>query len=770
MKRIVVLILACMLLLSACGAQPKPEPTPEPTPEPVAGVDYAPDTGTADRSNLQYLSSIESSRKGDWSAFWIWTKGCSDDSYMMFRKTFTLDADPGEVTALISAVDKYVFWVNGELTVLDGSLKRGPTPYDSYYDEVPITSLKAGENTLAVLVAFNGRDGDGSIVPVLKNADGDEENQAGFLFEMQAGTELIVSDNSWKAMRSPAYKNRVTAGADYPNYKQSSMLAERNVYYNAQDELNGWTQPGFDDSTWEAAAYIAKPGQLPFGELYAAGTKPVKFEEPADFSNTADYLGKALSEDTTLELDLPGNRQFTWLISLEAPAGKKLRVYPDTYTDTDDIPNFKDTYITREGSQTYENYPWRSGSKLIIETEAGVTFTSLQYRLSGYNGEQAGNFSSSEVLLDQLWRESLNTVAICMRDTFMDCPDRERGPYMGDASNQIDAVLYSYGEGGLDIIRKAILNCVAWTTTSNAIPSRAPSTKPQEIPNQSLIFMSSAYHYWLASGDRETMTAYYHAFINYLKLFETDDTGFVLYRDGSWQWNDWGKNIDAEMLQAGIYAYALKLTQQLASDLGIPEDEGFLSERMTAMQNGWRERYTQADGFRSSGSRYVDDRANAMLVLSGLAGEEDYPQIIEVLANTYEASPFCEKYVLEALCLMDREDIAMQRILDRYAPMLTDEYDTLWEKFSEDRGTVNHGWTAAPLYILSRYVAGVQPTAPGYETYTVKPSEALDSYSCTVWTPRGIITVIKEGDSIKAEGPSNGTLILPSGETSGINS
>ena len=768
MKRIVVLILACMLLLSACGAQPKPEPTPEPTPEPVAGVDYAPDTGTADRSNLQYLSSIESSRKGDWSAFWIWTKGCSDDSYMMFRKTFTLDADPGEVTALISAVDKYVFWVNGELTVLDGSLKRGPTPYDSYYDEVPITSLKAGENTLAVLVAFNGRDGDGSIVPVLKNADGDEENQAGFLFEMQAGTELIVSDNSWKAMRSPAYKNRVTAGADYPNYKQSSMLAERNVYYNAQDELNGWTQPGFDDSTWEAAAYIAKPGQLPFGELYAAGTKPVKFEEPADFSNAADYLGKALSENTTLELDLPGNRQFTWLISLEAPAGKKLTVYTDTYTDTDDIPNFKDTYITREGSQTYENYPWRSGSKLIIEAEAGVTFTSLQYRLSGYNGEQAGNFSSSEVLLDQLWRESLNTVAICMRDTFMDCPDRERGPYMGDASNQIDAVLYSYGEGGLDIIRKAILNCVAWTTTSNAIPSRAPSTKPQEIPNQSLIFMSSAYHYWLASGDRETMTAYYHAFINYLKLFETDDTGFVLYRDGSWQWNDWGKNIDAEMLQAGIYAYALKLTQQLASDLGIPEDEGFLSERMTAMQNGWRERYTQADGFRSAGSKYVDDRANAMLVLSGLAGEEDYPQIIEVLANTYEASPFCEKYVLEALCLMDREDIAMQRILDRYAPMLTDEYDTLWEKFSEDRGTVNHGWTAAPLYILSRYVAGVQPTAPGYETYTVKPSEALDSYSCTVWTPRGIITVIKEGDSIKAEGPSNGTLILSSSETKEI--
>ena len=765
MKRIVGLMLVCMLLLSACGAQPKPEPTPEPTPEPVAGVDFAPDTGTADRSSLPYLSAIESSRKADWQASWIWTKGCSDDSYMMFRKTFTLDAEPGEATAWISAVDKYVLWVNGELTVLDGSLKRGPTPYDSYFDEVVIPNLKAGENTLAVLVAFNGRDGDGSIVPVLKNEDGDEENQAGFLFEMQVGSERIVSDNSWKAMRSPAYKNRVTAGADYPNYKQSSMLAERNVYYSAQDELDGWTQPGFDDTAWEAAAYIAKPGQLPFGELYAAGTKPVRFDEPADFLNAADYLGTALSADTTLVLDLPGNRQFTWLISLDAPAGKKLTVYTDTYTDTDGTPNFKDTYITKEGPQTYENYPWRSGSKLIIETEAGITFTSLQYRLSGYNGEQTGGFSSSDASLDQLWQESLNTVAICMRDTFMDCPDRERGPYMGDASNQIDALLYSYGEGSLEMIRKAILSCVAWTTDSNAIPSRAPSTKPQEIPNQSLIFMSSAYHYWLASGDRETMTAYYNAFINYLKLFETDENGFVLYRNGSWQWNDWGSKIDQDMLQAGIYTYALKLTQQLAADLGITEDDAFLAERMAAMQNNWRERYTQEDGFRSAESKYVDDRANAMLVLSGLAGEEDYAQITDVLANTYEASPFCEKYVLEALCLMGREDLALQRILARYAPMLTDEYDTLWEKFSEDRGTVNHGWSAAPLYILSKYVAGVQPSAPGYESYTVAPSDALESYTCTVWTPRGNITVMKDGDTVKAEGPSGGTLILPTGET-----
>ena len=65
-----------------------------------------------------------------------------------------------------------------------------------------------------------------------------------------------------------------------------------------------------------------------------------------------------------------------------------------------------------------------------------------------------------------------------------------------------------------------------------------------------------------------------------------------------------------------------KIEEQIA-DLNITEDDAFLAERRTAMQNGWRERYTQEDGFRSAGSKYVDDRANAMLILSGLAGEAD---------------------------------------------------------------------------------------------------------------------------------------------------
>ena len=751
-------------LLAGCGG--KVVTTPDPA-ESAKGDVSAPNRGIPDRSDLLYLSAIEGYKKTDWTANWIWTESCAEDSYVAFRKTFTLEQAVPTATAFISAADKYVLWVNGELVVLDGSLKRGPTPYDSYYDTVELTNLKQGENTIALLVAFNGRSGDGSIVPVLVDEGGDEYTQAGLIFELDAGGTTICSDSSWKAARHTGYKNRVTAGADYPGYSQSSMLAERNVYFDARDDLGDFMAEGYNDSEWEDATPVSKAGDLPFGDLYSAMIQPIRFQDIVDFSNSASYVGTPLTQDTTLVLDLPGNIQFTPYFELEAPAGKKLTLYTDTYTDKQELPNFKDTYVTAEGTQRYENYPWRSGSKLIIEAEAGVTFTRLGYRASGFNGEQVGSFTSSDPGLDQLWQESLNTLAICMRDTYMDCPERERGPYMGDASNEIDAALYSYDQGGLDLTKKAILACVAWTGADGAIPSRAPSVKPQEIPNQSLIFMTSVYHYWLHSGDRETAEAYCNAFLNYLRLVEMEN-GLPVYRDGSWTWDDWGDRIDTQLLQTGIYYYALNVTKSLADDLGITEGTEFLAERMDSMRENWRAVYYTEEGFKSPDSKYVDDRANAMLALSGLAGEKDWPLITDVIMSTYQASPFIEKYVLEALCVMGRIDLALQRMRDRYAPMLKDEYDTLWETFDGETGTVNHGWTAAPLYILSKYAAGIRPTQAGFEAYEIAPGNELDSFHCTVWTPKGEITA--ELETAAAEKTltvtaidAAGTIIVPEG-------
>lgn len=101
-KKVLCMALAAASVFSlvGCGQNTTVETT-----TPVQTVQQAPERGEPDRSNLPYLSAIEDYRKSDWTANWIWTKGCSDDSYVAFRKTVAVDA---EVTAMacISAVDK----------------------------------------------------------------------------------------------------------------------------------------------------------------------------------------------------------------------------------------------------------------------------------------------------------------------------------------------------------------------------------------------------------------------------------------------------------------------------------------------------------------------------------------------------------------------------------------------------------------------------------------------------------------------------------------
>ena len=219
-----------------------------------------------------------------------------------------------------------------------------------------------------------------------------------------------------------------------------------------------------------------------------------------------------------------------------------------------------------------------------------------------------------------------------------------------------------------------------------------------------------------------------------------------------------------------VHRYRMRFDQRNENHVwSSADDEAFLTERMDSMKAAWRAAYTTPEGFRSANSKNVDDRANAMLALSGLADESDYEQICAVLTSTCEASPFTEKYVLEALCVMSRVDLAVQRMLERYDPMLHDEWDTLWEQFNDNVGTYNHGWSAAPLYILSKYVVGVRPTAPGFARYELTLTEILDEYACSVYTPRGELRVEKAGDTVTLTAiDGEGTVILPNGETVSI--
>jgi len=74
---------------------------------------------------------------------------------------------PDEAIARIAADSKYWLWINDNLVVFEGGLKRGPNPEDTYYDEVDIAPyLKAGSNTIAALVWYFGKQGFSTLIAV----------------------------------------------------------------------------------------------------------------------------------------------------------------------------------------------------------------------------------------------------------------------------------------------------------------------------------------------------------------------------------------------------------------------------------------------------------------------------------------------------------------------------------------------------------------------------------------------------------------------------
>jgi hypothetical protein len=174
-----------------------------------------------------------------------------------------------------------------------------------------------------------------------------------------------------------------------------------------------------------------------------------------------------------------------------------------------------------------------------------------------------------------------------------------------------------------------------------------------------------------------------------------------------------------------------------------------------------------------------------MAVVAGLAAPEHRGSIIEVLKRERHASPYMEKYVLEALMQLDAPDAALDRMTERYAAMLSDDVGTLWELFDPitlegfgdlGRGTYNHAWSGGPLTILSQYVAGVAPTSPAFKTFDVSPNLGrLNRVDAVVPTLDGPIRVNarKEAEgalSVTVEAPPGtiATVWIPAKEASAV--
>jgi len=681
-----------------------------------------------------------------WDAQWIWqAEDGPTNSWVAFRREIKIAQVPATVIANISADSKYWMWINGELVVVEGSVARGPSPSkpwkrikemwdlpperkpsNSWYEEVDITKyLKPGENTIAVLVWYWGKE--------THKGTHIDSGKGGFIFQADFNGKKLVSDQSWTVKADPAYAlNDCDAGKN---------LVQFNVRYDARNEMGDWTSSDFSDAGWKAATEKGIPPVAPWYNLEKNYVPALVNHGLKDYENYPASKFPFVSTGETIICELPFNKQITPYLEVECDAGVEIHVTTDNSRNA--INGF---YTTKKGKQSFESYSWMNGHTVNYEIPAGVKVLGLKYRWMSVGDITAGSFACSDPFYERLWWMGRNTLFVCARDNFMDCPDRERALWIGDVADQASYLFYCMDEAGRQLLKKAIRITMAYS--HEGVYGALGPLRLRELPTQSLQFVDQGiWQYYLNTGDEETLRYAYPYVRDYLDLWTMGDNGLSKRHKrsmDSWSWSDWGEKgtVDDKVILDSLYFMALNRAKKIALELGEQQDIAWYDERIQTLEKGFNNTYWTGKYYSSKPGTFQDDRANALAILSGLADPDKYDSIVEnVLIPNQFCSPHFEWMVEDAMCQAGYYDAALKRMKERYQSQVDrKDLTTLYEKFPNG-GSYNHAWNA-PNTILAKHIAGIAPIQPGWSAYQVLPNmEHFTTLKQVVPSVKGDITV-----------------------------
>ena len=654
------------------------------------------------------------------------------NQWLAFRKDFDLEEVPSVAEARIAVDSKYWLWINGELAVFEGGLKRGPAPDASYFDVVDLAPyLKKGENKIALLLWYFGKDG--------FSHKSSTKPQLWFdCPEISVGTS-----DGWMSRTLPAYGK---ANCPEPNFR----LSESSVLFDAREDIGDWM-------TGEAEGFSpALVGESTLGPLFR---RPIPMWKDFGVKDLTFEKHPGAERDTIIAL-LPYNMQMTpTLVVNSDKGGRRILIETDHAHVGEECVRAE--YITKAGNQEYESLGWMSGQKIILTVDHGAEVTGLKYRETGYDTTPDGRFTCSDPFFNKFWEKGLRTIYVNARDNFFDCPDRERGQWWGDIVTILGECFYTYSPSLHALVRKGIRELASWQRDDDIIFSPIPGNYGVELPCQMLAAVGpyGFWTYYMNTGDKETIEQVLPAVERYMATYKIGADGFTEWHDGDWNWGDWGDNRDMRMLQAIWYCMALRSVSDMCDLVGEKDRGSAYWSQMEKLKDainkiawtGTCYRYPDYDG-------ETDDRVQALAIVSGIASEDKYDALFEVLKKEEHASPYMEKYVMEALFAIGHGDYALERAKRRYSFMVNHPFhDTLFENWNVgvdgdwDCGSVNHAWSGGPLAVFPTKMFGIYPIEAGWTRFSVSPDKHIfDEASLSFPTVKGTVSVSFKRDGDKA--------------------
>ena len=369
--------------------------------------------------------------------------------------------------------------------------------------------------------------------------------------------------------------------------------------------------------------------------------------------------------------------------------------------------------------------------------------------------DQAASFTCSEPLLNQIWELCRYSIkATTFAGVYAD-GDRERIPYEGDA--YLNQLSHYATDNNVMMARRTF----DWLMENGTWPSEwAPH----------MVFM--AYTEWMHTGNTAWLAHRYEQLKTKTLLHRTHDDGLVRSDERDRNRHDlvdWPQKerdgfvfTEINTVVNAFHLAALQRMAAMARGLGKDAEAEAFEARYNLAHTTFqdvlfdKEAGLYRDGINTSHSSV---HANFFPLAFGLVPSEHRTTVVDWLGQQdMRCSVYAAQYLLESLFAHQAGEQAVQLILaegDRsWKHMLNSGTSITWEAWEmkyKPNQDWNHAWGAAPANLLPRYVLGVTPASPGWQTAAIRPCPSGLSFAHgTVPTPAGPIEVEwQHGDAFR---------------------
>lgn len=387
---------------------------------------------------------------------------------------------------------------------------------------------------------------------------------------------------------------------------------------------------------------------------------------------------------------------------------------------------------------------------------------SMDYEYAPYDESHSGTFACSDKLLNKIWEVGAYTMDLTTREFFLDGIKRDRWTWSGDA---IQSYLMNY-------YLRFDTECVK--RTIRHLRGKDPVTAHiNTIMDYTFYWFKSILDYYQYTGDLTFISEMYPKMCTLMDyvLERTNSDGLVEGKADDWIFVDW---VDFPMHKRGVLAfeqilfYKALMTMHTCATLLHQTDpyqqlaENVIGKTRKLLWNDDRQAWEHAIE-EGEINHQITKFPNMFAILYDIVDDATKRNIVDSVMENNKidpiTTPYMRFYELEALCMMGRQTQVLQEIRNYWGGMLREGATSFWEKYiPSEQGTEHlamygrpygkslcHAWGASPVYLLGRYLLGIQPTQPGYATWEARPNLAdLEWMEGRVPTPNGIIHIRME--------------------------